>query len=112
MDFFERVTLGMLCYNFVCYAFICVGLLFYIFSSLIVFILFALANLSSVAISRPNFRINIPRSEPSISLPTRVKHASVLEKVNIHAFPCFVRFLSLLSAHDALEGSYQSEPVH
>ena len=47
---------------------------------------FVLAKLSAVAISRPFFGINIPRSVSSVSVPTRVNQASVPDKSSTHGF--------------------------
>ena len=66
----------------VCYAyfslplsFVCIKLLMFIVVSCL--ILFVLANLSAVAISRPHFGINIPRFVSSVLLPTKVNKLSV-----------------------------------
>ena len=65
-------------------------------------ILIVLENSSGVAISRPYFGINIPSTESSVLLPTRVNQASVLEKSNTHVstFRFFVK-----PAQGALKGS-------
>ena len=74
--------------------------MFFIIASCL--ISFVLANSSAVAISRPFFGINIPRSVSSVSLPTRVDQASVLERSWTHVFIIIHLFKP---GEGALEGS-------